>query len=63
MDKEKNDSIVSEFDFKVGSKNNYKVYLSASNQNNNLGVSEVGYTNEKKEMNDLTNYIEKRLTE
>ena len=59
----KNDSIVSEFDFKVGSKNNYKVYLSASNQNNNLGVSEVGYTNEKKEMNDLTNYIEKRLKE
>lgn len=57
----KNDSIVSIFDFKVGSKTNYKVYLSASNQYNNLGVSKVGYTNEKKEMNDLTNYIEKRL--
>lgn len=57
----KNDSIVSTFDFKVGSKTNYKVYLSASNQYNNLGVSKVGYTNEKKEMNDLTNYIEKRL--
>lgn len=57
----KNDSIISEFDFKVGTKNNYKVYLSASNQNRNLGVSEVGYTNEEKEMNDLTNYIEKRL--
>ena len=59
----KNDSIVSTFDFKVGSKNKYKVYLSASNQSANLGVSEVGYTNEKKEMNDLTNYIEKRLNE
>ena len=59
----KNDSIVSTFDFKIGSKNKYKVYLSASNQNANLGVSEVGYTTEKKEMNDLTNYIEKRLNE
>lgn len=59
----KNDSIVSQFDFKVGTKNKYKVYLSASNQNRNLGVSEVGYTNEEKEMNDLTDYIEKRLNE
>lgn len=61
IEDKKNDSIVSTFDFKIGSKSNYKVYLSASNQYNNLGVSEVGYTNEKKEMNDLTNYIEKRL--
>jgi len=59
----KNDSIVSTFDFKVGTKNKYKVYLSASNQNGNIGVSEVGYTTEKKEMNDLTNFIEKRLNE
>ena len=59
----KNDSIVSTFDFKVGSKNKYKVYLSASNQSANLGVSEVGYTTEEKEMNDLTNYIEKRLND
>ena len=57
----KNDSVVSTFDFKIGTKNQYKIYLSASNQYNNLGVNEVGYTNEKKEMNDLTNYIEKRL--
>lgn len=61
IEEKKNNSIISEFDFKVGTKNNYKVYLSASNQNNNIGVTEVGYTNEKKEMNDLTNYIEKRL--
>jgi len=63
IEDKKNDSIVSTFDFKIGSKNQYKVYLSASNQYNNLGVSEVGYTNEKKEMNDLTNYIEKKLKE
>ena len=59
----KNDSEISEFNFKVGTKNNLKVYLSASNQSNNLGVSEVGYTNEKKEMNDLTDRIEKVLKE
>lgn len=56
-----NDSIVSTFDFKVGYKSKYKVYLSPSNQNANIGVGEVGYTNEEKEMNDLANYIEKRL--
>ena len=61
IEDKKNDSIVKTFDFKVGIKNQYKVYLSASNQDRNLGVSEVGYTNEEKEMNDLTNYIEKRL--
>ena len=61
IEEKKNNSSISEFNFKTGNKNTYKVYLSASNQNNNLGVSEVGYTNEKKEMNDLTNYIEKRL--
>ena len=59
----KNDSIISTYEFKVGKKNQYKVYLSPSNQSRNLGVGEVGYTNEKVEMNDLTNYIEKRLKE
>ena len=57
----KNDSSISTFDIKVGSKNNYKVYLSPSNQSANLGVS--GFTTEANEMNDLTNYIEKRLKE
>ena len=56
-----NDSSVSTFNIKVGEKNKYKVYLSPSNQINNIGVSEVGYTNERKEMNDLTNYVEKLL--
>ncbi len=59
----KNDSIVSTFNFKVKNQDKFKVYLSPSNQNANLGVSSVGYTNEMKEMNDLTNYIEKRLKE
>ena len=59
----KNDSVVSTYDFKVGLKKQYKVYLSPSNQTNNLGVNEVGYTNEEKEMNDVTDYIEKRLKE
>ncbi len=57
----KNDSVVSTYNFKIGKKNKYKVYLSASNQYNNLGVSSVGYTNEKKEMNDLSDFIQKRL--
>ena len=59
----KNDSPISTFDMKVGSKSKYKIYLSPSNQSANLGVSEVGYTTEANEMNDLTNYIEKRLKE
>lgn len=60
-DKYKNDSIVSTFDVNVGSKSNYKVYLSPSNQDGNYGVKSVGYTNEMKEMNDLSNYIESML--
>lgn len=56
-----NDSEISTFDIKVGSKNKYKVYLSPSNQSANLGVSDVGFTSEANEMNDLTNYVEKKL--
>lgn len=59
----KNDSIIKEYNISVGEKNSYKVYLSPSNQKGNLGVSKVGYTNEMAEMNDLTNYVEKRLKE
>lgn len=62
-DKYKNDSIVNTFNVNVGSKSNYKVYLSPSNQDGNYGVKSVGYTNEMKEMNDLSNYIESRLKE
>lgn len=55
------DSPVSTYNLTIGNKNDYKVYLSPSNQDGNLGVKSVGYTNEEKEMNDLSNYIEKRL--
>lgn len=55
------DSIISTFNLNVEDKTEYKVYLSPSNQTGNLGVKKVGFTNEEKEMNDLSNYIEKRL--
>ena len=55
------DSPVSTYNLNIGNKTDYQVYLSPSNQDGNLGVKSVGYTNEEKEMNDLSNYIEKRL--
>lgn len=55
------DSIISTYNLNVENKNEYKVYLSPSNQTGNLGVKTVGFSNEEKEMNDLSNYIEKRL--
>lgn len=55
------DSPVSTYNLNIGNKTDYKVYLSPSNQDGNLGAKSVGYTNEEKEMNDLSNYIEKRL--
>lgn len=55
------DSPVSTYNLNIGNKTDYKVYLSPSNQDGNLGVKSVGYTNEEEEMNDLSNYIEKRL--
>ena len=55
------DSPVSTYNLNIGNKTDYKVYLSPSNQDGNIGVKSVGYTNEEKEMNDLSNYIEKRL--
>lgn len=57
------DSIISTYNLNVENKNEYKVYLSPSNQTGNLGVKSVGFSNEEKEMNDLSNYIEKRLKE
>ena len=55
------DSIISTYNLNVENKAEYKVYLSPSNQTGNLGVKSVGFSNEEKEMNDLSNYIEKRL--
>lgn len=57
----KNDSIISTYNINIAQKKNYKVYLSPSNQDQNFGISSVGYTNEMKEMNDLSNYIEQKL--
>ena len=57
------DSIISTYNLNVENKTEYKVYLSPSNQTGNLGVKSVGFSNEEKEMNDLSNYIEKRLKE
>ncbi len=59
----KNDSIEKKFDFHIGKKNKYKIYLSPSNQGNNIGVSSVGFTNEMKEMNKVADYVEERLKE
>ena len=61
MEPNKNNSIVQAFDINVGTKETYSVYLSPSNQDGNYGVPKTGYRNEMVEMNDLTNYIEKKL--
>lgn len=60
-EEKKNNSIISEYNLNIGAKETYSVYLSPSNQDRNIGVREVGYTNEMAEMNDLANYIEKNL--
>lgn len=59
----KNNSIVREYNINIGTKKEYRVYLSPSNQSGNIGVKSVGYTNEAAEMNDLTDYIETILKE
>lgn len=59
----KNDSVVKTFEFNVQEKKDLKIYLSPSNQSANIGVSSVGYTNEMKEMNKVTDYIEEKLKE
>lgn len=57
----KNNSLVSTFNLNVGTKKEYRVYLSPSNQDGNEGVASTGFTNEMKEMNDLANYVEEKL--
>lgn len=61
MEPNKNNSIINEFNLNIGTKDNISIYLSPSNQDGNIGVIEAGYTNEMKEMNDLTNYLEQKL--
>lgn len=62
-DKKKTNSIIKTYDIKIGEKKNLAVYISPSNQFRNIGVDEVGYTNEMDEMNDLSKYIIERLEE
>ena len=57
----KNDSIVRNFEFNIQEKDELKIYLSPSNQHGNIGVASVGYTNEMKEMNKVTDYVKERL--
>ncbi|MDD4706093.1 MAG: FN3 associated domain-containing protein [Bacilli bacterium] len=61
MEPKMNNSIVNEFEINIGVKDTYSVYLSPSNQEMNFGIKSTGYSNEQFEMNDLTNFIEKRL--
>lgn len=57
----KHNSIIRTYDINITPKKDFIVYLSPSNQHGNMGVSETGYTNERDEMNDLTDYIAERL--
>lgn len=61
VEKGKLNSVIKEYKINVQERRQLKVYLSPSNQIGNLGILEVGYTNERDEMNDLTDYIEERL--
>lgn len=54
-------SIIKEYEINVGEKTDLKVFVSPSNQYANYGVTDVGYTNERDEMNDLSDYIIERL--
>lgn len=54
------DSEISEFSYWVYDKSN-SVYISPSNQYDNLGVSSVGYSNEMEMMNKVADYTEKYL--
>lgn len=54
------DSEISEFSYWVYDKSN-SVYISPSNQYDNLGVSSVGYSNEMEMMNKVADYTEEYL--
>lgn len=54
-------SIIKTYNVNVSDVKELKVYISPSNQSKNLGVKEALYTNERDEMNDLSNYIIERL--
>ena len=54
-------SIVKTYNINVSDMRELRVYISPSNQSKNFGVKEALYTNERDEMNDLSNYIVERL--
>lgn len=54
-------SIVKTYNINVSEMRELRVYISPSNQSKNFGVKEALYTNERDEMNDLSNYIVERL--
>ena len=54
-------SIIKTYNINVSDMAQLKVYISPSNQSKNFGVKEALYTNERDEMNDLSNYIVERL--
>ena len=56
-------SVVTTYDLNVTDKTNYKIYISPSNQGGNPGVHEVGFTNEKQEMNKIADYLIEKLKE
>ena len=55
------DSVIKTYKLKVNNDKNLSIYLSASNQTNNVGVDESGFTNESEEMNELAKLIKKNL--
>lgn len=61
VEENKANSVVNTFNVNVSEINELKVYISPSNQSKNYGVKEALYTNERDEMNDLSNYIIERL--
>ncbi len=59
----RDNSIITTYNLNVTDKNNYKIYISPSNQGANPGVHEVGYTTEKIEMNKVADYVIEKLKE
>jgi N-acetylmuramoyl-L-alanine amidase len=55
------DSSISTFKLKINEKNKLKVYISASNQSNNVGVESSDYTNEAEEMSEIADLIKSKL--
>jgi N-acetylmuramoyl-L-alanine amidase len=57
----KTNSVVTTYNLNVTDKQNYKFYISPSNQGRNEGVHSTGFTTEKIEMNRIADYVIARL--